>query len=284
MSRLITAYIFTLLFLVPQTFTQERRVDEPISDELYEAVAKRAEAIEREVSSTTTNKWFGTYMDGDHHPTVFRWSANSGYVVTSSRHTFSPSWVNFGKVNLDNNLLTIFPELSKGHMSAHIMPVEYRLVGWDTWRILVPTDQLLEFAYAVHSRSESQIWRYFIKSGSSEGSRKGLPDLPAKYFKYMKMSAIKTRIIGIEGRDEEVWESKITIDAGSRRNVISGMEFYYSNKSGIMIRIRVDKVNDNSSTAYLSMLGSGGETANENIGPKVGMTFTSRVPKGFGEP
>jgi hypothetical protein len=112
-------------------------------------------------------------------------------LVTSSLHTFSPSWVNFGEVKLDQNVLTISLELTKEQKSAHIMPVEYRLIRWDKWRILVPKDQLLDFAYAVHSGSESQIWNYFIKTDTTDGSRKGLPDLPPEFLRYMTIPPSK---------------------------------------------------------------------------------------------
>jgi hypothetical protein len=100
-----------LIFLASLAVGQQRRRDEPISVELYTIVTGRIETIRKELEGVSQYDWAGMYADGDHHPTIFSWSPRAGFVVTSSLHTFSPSWVNFGRVQIDGNSLSIFPEL-----------------------------------------------------------------------------------------------------------------------------------------------------------------------------
>lgn len=260
---------------------QERRRDEPISDDLYETVVKRSDSIRTEIVGLEDNEWAGVYTDGDHHPTVFMWAPKNGFVVTSSLHTFWPSWVNFGKVNFKDNSLTIFPELQAGNKSAHIMPTEFIPVLWDKWHFLVPSDSLLEFAYAVHSKSESQIWNFFIKSSDTEKSRKGLPKLPAEYKKIITMPAIVARIIKVEKVDDSPWSEKITLNVGSNKGIIKGMQFYRQQR-GSYISVSIVDVANTTSIANVSMIGSSG--SDKEIQIKKGWMLSSKMPKGFIEP
>lgn len=260
--------------------SQERRHDEPISDELYAMVQKRSNAITAELAGPPVNKWAGVYWDGDHHPTVFSWAPESGFLVTSSLHTFSPSWVNFGKVKFEANRLTIFPELAKDQKSAHIMPTEFVPVLWDDWCYLVPADNLLGFAYAVHSGSESQLGLFFAKRGSGDNDRKGLPDLPKQYTKIMSMPAIIARVVKVESSADGFYKTLISLDAGRRKGLTPGMQFYYAAGSRRQMMFRVETVGETRSTAKISMIAGSGE----NIRPRLGWRVSSKMPRGFFEP
>jgi hypothetical protein len=276
----LTKTFLICLLLIAHSIGQERRRDEPISDELYEIVSKRSDSIRTEIVWLDDNEWAGVYADGDHHPTVFMWAPKNGYLVTSSLHTFSPSWVNFGKVKFENNLLTIFPELQADNKSAHKMSTEFVPVVWDQWHFLVPSDRLLEFAYAVHSKSESRIWDFFIKRVDVEKPRRGLPTLPAKYRKIMTMPAIVARIIKVEKVDDSPWSEKMTLDVGSKKGIVKGMQFYRQQK-GSYVSISIVEVAKTTSVASISMVGS---NSNKEIQIKKGWIFSSKMPKGFIEP
>lgn len=278
--RLTKTFLICLL-LIAHSIGQERRRDEPISDELYETVSKRSDSIRAEIVSLDDNEWAGVYADGDHHPTVFMWAPKNGYLVTSSLHTFSPSWVNFGKVKFDNNLLTIFPELQTDNKSAHIMPTGFVPVLWDQWHFLVPSDRLLEFAYAVHSKSESQIWNFFIKSSDTEKSRRGLPKLAAEYKKIMTMPAITARIVKVEKVDDSFWGEKITLNVGKNKGIVKGMQFYRQYK-GFYMSVLIVEVTRTTAIANLSLIG--GADSDKEITIKKGWMFSSKMPKGFIEP
>lgn len=262
---------------------QSRRVDAPISDELHQITVKYSDAIRTENESSPQNEWAGVYFQGDHHPTMFAWALKSGFLITSSLHTFEPSWVNYGKITFTDKLMTVEPTLSKSDASAHIMPTQFVPVRWDKWHYLVPPDSLLDFAYAVHSNSEFQLGNFFVRVADSELPRNGLPDLPADLHKFMKMSAIKVRIVKIQGDGENHWNSTVTIDAGSDDLVIPGMEFYLQGQSKIVSKIRIDEVSRTSATASFSLIGSRGDSEIKFL-PKVGWRFSSRVPKDLIEP
>lgn len=282
-NETIPKYMVVLWFLLAGHLiasAQGKRHDEPISDELNAKVSSWLDKIEAENSTTDRNDWAGTYWNGDHHPTVFRWAPKSGFVVTSSLYTFSPSWVNFGKVDFDGNLLVISPELPKDEKSAHVMPTRFTPIAWDDWRFLVPSDQLLRFAYAVHSKSESQLWEFFVRPGDRDKDRKGLPRLPKEFTKYMTMPAKEARIINVEGDKEKPWSMVATIDAGSRQGIIEGMSMYHVRGNRQYMMLGIVKVGVKTSTAAVTLIGG----SDENIYPKRGLKLSSRMPRGFIEP
>lgn len=226
-----------LIVLVPtvMAFAQKGRGDEPVSDELHKAITARIDAIERESNSDRVNEWAGTYFDGDHHATVIHWAPQGGFVVAASHHTFFPSWVNYGQAKYENGRFALFPELKKGQPNAYGIGSEFVPVRWDKWHIRVPSDQLLQFAYAVHSNSESEIWNYSVKAGDSEKSRKGLPKLPIEYLKFMKMPAVQARIIEVKKSNSgDLWSSEVVLDVGTKQNVIEGMKSTFSVGPAVM--------------------------------------------------
>lgn len=254
---------------------QNNRNDEPISEEHYEILEKRKELIQQEAAADK-NEWSGTYTQGDHHPTVFMWSANQGFLAWGSNHTFFPSRINFGKAEFLNNRLTVKPEINKEHLNFQFIPTELIAVKWDKQHFLIPANELINFAYAAHSGAESQIVEYFIKSEDYQESRKGLPNLPKEYEKFLTMKAIRPKIIAFKTKDD-FYESEITLNLGRADKVIEGMIFYYENSLGGM-RIMITDLQENSSKARLI-----GISSNENgksLTPKVGLRFTSKIPAG----
>lgn len=284
-SLMIKILIVTTLCLssCASILGQSRRVDAPISDELHQITLKYNDAIRSENEKDPQNEWAGVYLQGDHHPTVFAWAPKSGFLITSSLHTFSPSWVNYGKVTFTDNLISVEPTLTESDVSAHIMPTQFVPIRWDKWHYLVPPHRLVDFAYAVHSNSEYQLGNFFVRDADSRLPRKGLPNLPPELHKYMKMPAIKARILEIEGNQDDIWKLNLTIDVGTDDLVIPGMEFYLLGKKGTTAKLRVDKVGKESSTALLSGIGRSGDSEADLV-PKLGWRFSSKAPKDLVEP
>lgn len=279
--RLLAFLLMSLCAFVATA--QERRHDQPITDELYAIIQQRSALIEKDISESKHNDWNGVYLAGDHshHPDVFMWSLKNGFVVTSSIHTFSPSWVNFGKVSFENNRLKIFPELTKDDKSSHIMANEFVPVLWGEQHFLIEPERLINFAYVVHSGSGSEIEQFFSKAGEPNEWRKGLPSLPSEYQKYMKMKAIQTRVLKV-GAGENIWSQLITIDAGSKSGVIEGMIFYSFRKPGNHFRIRIVEVANDTSIARLSGISSSVDgDGDSTIQPR--WSFTSKMPKEFAD-
>lgn len=273
-SQLSLLFILVLIFCCAESDAQDRRYDQPLSEELYKVVDEKEELLSQYLSATKDKEWVGVYYQGDHHPTRFIVTPNEGFLVTSSHHTFSPSWINYGKVEFKDNHLKIFPELEKGNQYAHLMPTEFAYIKWDETHFLIPPDRLINFAYAVHSKSDNEIMQYFARGMYSDASRKGLPNLPEKYQKILTMKTIKPKIIAIKnGKDDSLWNTEITLNHGRADKLIEGMIFYYVNPSG-SIRIRITDLQEKTSKARI--VGIGGD---END-PKIGLKFTSKIPKG----
>ena len=281
--RLTTGLILSLLVLLTSATgsSAQKRHDEPISDELYEKLVSRSEAIKKELAEETEMDVAGTYYDNDHHPTVISWAPKAGFVVTASLHTFAPSWVNFGKVTFQNDVLTIFPELSASEKSSYQLAERYRLIIWDDWRFLIPENELQSFAYAVHSGSGSNIEAFFAKPGDRKRDRKGLPNLPGEFLPIMKMSRIHARITEVNEVPNSPFPTVI-LNVGRRQKVAEGMSFYYAKKGDCLnVQFVVGTVSEISSTANVTMMGG---TCEGDTSPKAGWALTSKMPKGFIEP
>ncbi|CAN5714842.1 hypothetical protein BH20ACI4_BH20ACI4_14990 [soil metagenome] len=272
-SQVSILFILVLIFCCAESDAQNRRDDQPLSEELYKVLDERAELLSLDLSASKDKEWVGVYYQGDHHPTRFVVTPNAGFLVTSSNHTFSPSWINYGKVEFKNNRLKIYPELEKENQYAHLMPTEFDYIRWDETHFLIPPDQLINFAYAVHSESDQEIMQFFARGMYSDVSRKGLPDLPEKYKKILTMKSVKPKIIAIDDKTEKYFDSRFTLNIGRKQNVIEGMIFYYT-ESKNFFALRVSEVNENTSEASVTTIGGSGE---EDFSPKIGMKLTSKV-------
>ncbi len=278
-TRFILGQLCLVLIVGGIAAGQHRREDQPLTDELYALVDKRSELIKRSIAKSRS-EWAGTYAAGDHHPTIFMWTPEEGFLVTSSIHTFSPSWVNSGEVSINGSLLSIRPVLTKDNNYAHAIDTEFRMVKWGEQHFLIPPDELKSFAYAVHSRAGSEIVHYFFRWEDRDKLRRGLLDLPPEYTKYLNMAPIAARITAVG--PEEGPSQVVTLSVGRRNNVIEGMIFYFSPRKGAQFSIRVTEVSETNSKGDVwsrATTGSG-----EAIRIRPGLGLTSRIPKGFVEP
>ena len=283
MTSLSTGFRLGLLCLVLMVGgfaeAQHEREDQQLPDELYALVDKRTNLIKQSIAKSS-NEWPGTYLAGDHHPTVFMWTPVEGFLVTSSVHTFSPSWVNYGEVSMNRSMLTLRPVLTKDNNYAHEIDTEFRMVKWGDQHFLIPPGELKNFAYAVHSRAESEIVNYFRRGEDLNRTRRGLPDLPFEFTKYLKMKPIVALITAVRWQGGPAEE--VTLSVGRRDSVIEGMVFYFTPRNGAQFSIRVAKVSETNSTGQVSSRATTGSGAGIKIRP--GLRLTSRIPKGFIEP
>ena len=274
----VSSIVVFVLLTFQLSAQNNNRNDEPISEEHYEILKTRQALIGQDISSDK-NEWSGAYQLGDHHPTVFMWSLNQGFLTWGSNHTFFPSRINFGKAEFSNNRLILKPEISKEHLNFQYVPTELVPVKWGEQHFLIPADKLINFAYVVHSGAEWQIVNYFAKSEDYEKPRTGLPNLPKEFEKFMTMKAIRPTITLIKTDKDDFYKTEITLNLGRADKVIKGMIFYYSKSSG-GLNIMITDLQEKSSKAMVYGIWNSG-ASEQTIEPKVGMKLTSKVPKNF---
>lgn len=257
---------------------QARRVDKPFPDDLYQVYVDRTKIIETALENSK-DECGGIYFQGDHHPTVLMLEAEAGFLVTSSNHTFAPSWINYGKVKLSGNTFNLYPQLKSEDPNAHKIQLELKCIAWDTQHFLVPSDELLKFAMAVHSRSEFELGSFFAKGDVRESGRRGLPIVEKAYRSIMSMPAVNATVTDASPPGD--YSQKVAINVGSSHNVAVGMVFFRLLKYGQIV-IRIDKVSANRSEGeafkFVSFEGD------RDLNVQKGMRFTSKMPKGFSEP
>lgn len=200
----------------------------PIPEELNKKLLKWQDLISNSLKNQPINEWEGHYTYGDHHPDNFVWTEEAGFMAYASDHYSAPTRVNFGRVSFKGDTLILDPELKAGEANVEPVAQEYAAVLWGEVHFLVPPSEFEKFAYAVHSESEANLVGFLLKMDDLEKPLDGLPDLPKRFRKIMKMKAIEARILSINKGSENDSDPIFELSVGSRDLVQKGMSFYYS--------------------------------------------------------
>lgn len=281
-KTVILIVIIINLFLISYNFEiiaqPNNRYDDPISDERFELLTEKRTLIVNE-NKESQNEWAGTYTRGDHHPTVFMWSENKGFVIYGSHHTGYPSGINYGEAKFIDNRLLLKPEIPKDDLHYMNIADELTPVKWGEQHYLVPSDELEQFAYAVHANSSSLLVEYLFKVDDMEKDAEGLPNLPQQYEEILKMKPIKAQLTSVIKTDKDkIWGSEITLKVKNNSKVIKGMYFFYSDSKQSLI-VEVLDINGNLLNAKVVVTAISGKS-NHNGKLEKGMKFSSKAKKG----
>lgn len=280
--------IFAALFLIldapPGAWVNARAQNPPrreeISEELAALVRNKWDAITLEARDPAGGVWAGNYraFGGPTVTTHLAWAPASGFTVWWEN--CSRPWtarVNYGSAVFDGGSLRLAPALPEGSPSSYTPAPEYVPVEWGEQHFLIPSDKLINFAYAAHSTSVEEVESFLMKTGDYEKDRKGLPKLPPEYRKYLVMKPLRAKVSAL-GPDEDKWYPRLILDAGRAEGVVRGMKFYLARPGNIHMRLEVEDVREHSSSAFVIMAGRS-DDGEQEIEPKVGWQFTSRAPK-----
>lgn len=284
----VLSLIFAALFLTlsaPHDAGVDARAQNPprgeeISEELAALVRNKWDAITLEACGPAGGVWAGNYraFGGPTVTTRLAWTPASGFAVWWEN--CSRPWtarVNYGSAVFDGGSLKLTPALPENSPSSYMPAPEYVPVEWGEQHFLIPSDELINFAYAAHSTSVEEVESFLMKTEDYEKDRKGLPNLPPEYRKYLVMKPLRAKVSGF-GPVENNWYPRLVLDAGRAEGVVPGMKFYLARPGKIRMRLEVADVREHSSEARVVMAGREGDGEQE-IEPKVGWKFTSRAPK-----
>jgi hypothetical protein len=253
---------------------------EEISEELAALVRNRGGTITFEASNLPDDEWAGTYraFGGPTITTHLAWSPASGFMVwweNCSRPHLAR--VNYGKAVFTNGSLKLTPELSENGPSAYPVESEFIPVKWGEQHFLIPSDKMINFAYAVNSKSVEQVESFLMKVEDYGRDRKGLPDVPRAYRRHLGMKPITATVSGFEPRGDR-WHPNVILNAGRAKGVVPEMMFYLSRPGDIYMKVMVTDVEEHRSKAFV-MIATFTDNREEDVNPKVGWKFTSRAPE-----
>ena len=278
--RNYSAQLVVAMLLAFACVVHAQENSELLPEDIARLVLGRREQIERESAAVRGNDWVGKYRanDGLTVTSFLAWSPTGGFTVwreNCSRPGIA--WVNYGNVNFNESALTLSPERAgKGqHTYAFSSPVLVP-VKWGQQHWLIPSDQLILFAYAVNSDSIDEIETFFVKIEDYDKARKGLPDLPKEYKKYLNARSIRARVSAV-GADDAKWYPPLTLNVGKSAGVVEGMKFWLTGVEGISVKLYVTETREHTSVARVVSAGTSG-AGDREIQPKVGWKFTSKVP------
>lgn len=277
----VSFVLFALLAAGSGAGAQHRPRQEEISEGLLTLVRDRWETIRLEASGLPGDEWAGDYraFGGPTISTHLAWSPASGFVVwweNCSRPQFAR--VNYGRAAFTDGSLKLAPELSEQSPSAFHVGSELVPVKWGEQHFLIPADRMVNFAYAANSGSVEQVESFLLKTADYEKERKGLPDLPPEYRKHLGARPITATLSGF-GAKEERRPLKVFLNAGRAEGVVPEMTFYLSRPRNVYMQIEVTDVREHTSEAFVIMVRYT-DNREDEVRPKVGWKFTSRVPAG----
>lgn len=278
LAAIFLIFIFAFSCVAQQTAP---RKFEPIPEELANLVIGKREQILGELATLQGNEWVGKYRSFDSATvtTNFDWTPTKGFTIWQENCSRPGDVrVNYGSVNFNGNLLTLSPEQTEKGQHTYISPASLVPVKWGEQHLLIPSDELILFIYAVNSGSTEQIETFLVKTEDYYKSNDDLPIVPQEYKKYLGIKPITAKVSALGTSDS--WYPPFTLNVGKAQGVVSGMSFYLTGVKDIQIRIVVDEVRENTSVAYVASAGRSGDYEQE-IKPTVGWRFTSKLPKGY---
>ena len=272
MRRLIKTLL--LLMTLPVFATAQGYVD-ILPDEIKNPFIERYKSLLDRQTATTQDEWAGAYTQyaGETWSDVLVLDPTKEFAAFRDTCSYGPrAWVNFGAASFAEGILRLTPERKNGDEFVYDFPsTEFTAVRWGGERWLVPSDKLTLFAYAVNSRSAYPHEIGYLK----DGLRKGRPQLPPAYMRYLKARPVSTRIIEISAKTED-WFPRMTIDVGSNRGVIEGMRFWLTGQKGVDMTIDVEEVRKQTSIVRVTSSGQYGPALMKEIIPAVGWRFKNR--------
>jgi hypothetical protein len=277
-GAVIALSLITWTALVGTANAQNDPKEERLSDELATLVRSRWETINIE-SGNSEQEWAGSYrsFDGPTVTTHLAWSPSSGFIVWWEN--CSRPWlarVNYGRVELTNGSLRIIPELSGDRSGSFPIAGEYIPVKWGEQRFLIPPDKMINFVHAANSNSIGQVESFLMKIADYGKERKGLPNVPPPYRKYLGRKPIIGAISGL-GPKSKAWYPNVILNVGRAHGVVPEMRFYLSRPGKHFMVLNVTKVQKHTSEASVELASS--RDNGEGIKPRVGWKVSSRAPK-----
>lgn len=278
-----TAVVFILITLLAAGWdarAQKPRAREEISEELAALVLDRREAIELDAANLTDDEWAGSYRSSD-GPTIsthLAWTPAQGFTVwwvNCSRP--QTARVNYGSAVFTGGSLKLTPELPEASPSSYPTAPEYLPVKWGEQHFLIPSDRMMNFAYAVNSTSSTEVESFLVKVEDYQKERKGVPGVPREYQKYLDMKPLRAALAGF-GPHVDRWYPRVILDAGRAEGVVPEMKFYLSRPGDIYMQLVVTDVREHTSEAFV-LRATFTDEREEEVEPQVGWEFTSRAPE-----
>lgn len=272
--------VLLLLLLAAGAVAQTRPGREELSEGLAALARNRWEAIRLEASGLPGDEWAGDYraFDGPTISTHLAWAPASGFMVwweNCSRPQFAR--VNYGGAVLTDGSLKLTPELPAGGPGSYRVGSEFVPVKWGEQHFLIPSDRMVNFAYAANSGSVEQVESFLMKTADYEKDRRGRPDVPRAYRKYLRMKPVAATVSGF-APEQGGWYPKLILKAGRAEGVVPEMRLYLSRPGNVYMQIEVTDVGEHTSEAFVRMATFSDGREGE-IKPAVGWKFTSRAPE-----
>jgi len=266
--QLVPAAVFEIAKPMDPRFASAAKLD---ARELAEKIRAEIAASGAEVS------WPGEYYEGDGlcENVNLSLAPKSGFVFGRSG-CLGLYDRNFGTVADDGDHLELLFRFPNVHAANRGLPAEFIPVRWGDRRYLLAPEQIERFCADANSGDEprpSLYGEYLMRRGDEHGSVSGVPIVPAQYSKLLFNPPLEARVVEVLEswkHDTTVFLTRVRIDAGSEKGVVSGMSMWLVEPSEIRSLAVVD-VSEQSSIAIVKR-----SEASAAL-PAIGWKFSTRV-------
>ena len=240
--------------------------------------------IQTEISQLKNHPWAGEYYEGDglgvnvslaivpKHGYVFEWRGCLGLYDR-----------NYGNVTVTNGRIQLAFTFTNRQHGFQGIADELIPVPWGKRKYLVPAKNFIGFCNEVNSGSEPRKGlhgRFLLRCGDEKIKVTGTPTIPNEYKRCLlkqPVEAVITKIGKTSTRpskaDFNVREACVTINAGAKHNLQTGMELYVSSPHTLVETVELTTVAETESEGVISQI-----IFKDEPEPQVGWKLSTRAP------
>jgi hypothetical protein len=190
------------------------------------------EPIHAEIQSLPGHPWAGVYSCGDGlgFNVAISVAPQSGLYYSWNGCLGLYDW-NYGRIEeVKEETIKLELALDPKWNSFFYLSSELCRVRWGPRRYLIPRSQMLNFLNAVNEGSARDGTSFPLRREDQGLPASGLPEVPAEYRRWIlespisaTITAVKSSVVEVKGRDGETSPITVTLDAGSEAGLIAGM-------------------------------------------------------------
>jgi hypothetical protein len=240
----------------------------------------RRDEIQRELADLKDHSWAGEYVRGDGLAENVRLALapGTGFAVNVTGCGFIGwSETDFGAVSVTSGKLTLHSHTKPPDAPERSTEMHY--VRWGERSYLVAADEVIEFCNQVNSGREPRnewLGEVFLRVDDWKRKATGSPHLPPDQRRYLLKQPIRAEIAVVHSSTIDAApaarRTNVTIGAGSKHGVFTGMDLYVVDPDVILVTARVTQADDETAEAIVEEFRIGDRA------PAAGWKLSTRAP------
>lgn len=270
------------LLLAAMVFT-ENKPDVKFSTAAEQTLTRQKEAVLAEIKTEKDHAWAGEYYTGD------GLGVNVSLVI-APRSGFAFEWHgclgvydrNYGSVTEKDNRIRLTFTFENERKGFQGLAKEFIPFRWGARHYLVPPEDMVEFCNCVNDGSEPRDRThgfFLLRRGDEKIEVSGPPAVPNEYRRYLLSEPVEAKIVSVWKStlrpsvcDWNFKDTKLTIDAGSKQGLLTGMTLHITAPEDAFGSVTVTKVEENRCEVVMTQIDE------DEPPPQAGWKLSTRAP------